>query len=399
MRLQTGFRHIGKEDRQRFATDGYLVIDDPCPLELLDALRTEFESMFRDAWDPGPQVDVDGVMYDHYTGRPGEWHWHRIKNAWKISDNARAVALNPTVLGIIEDLFERKVMPFQTLNFPIGTQQREHSDSFHFQSDPPGNMCGVWIALEDMDMDNGPLIYYPGSHKLPIPTWPEIEAEMGETVLKEDYPTHNDFLMARSAQYERYCQRLIERENLKPEYGTVRKGQAVLWAPNLLHGGAPQNDQSRTRHSQVTHYFLEGCRVFTPLHTEGDHNFWNYPEWIRDPVPTYSPDLLRDTIEAHVPAGSNVIVLAQGNELPELAGRATSHFPQDEQGNFVHLPDDAKRIEHLEELRAQGAQFLVVPKQQLGFLEYGMPALQEHLEDRYTAVVRDGAVCALYPLD
>ena len=32
---------------------------------------------------------------------------------------------------------------------------------------PEGFMCGVWVALEDMDMENGPLVYYPGSHKLP----------------------------------------------------------------------------------------------------------------------------------------------------------------------------------------------------------------------------------------
>jgi len=28
-------------------------------------------------------------------------------------------------------------------------------------------MCGVWLALEDIDADNGPLIYYPGSHRGP----------------------------------------------------------------------------------------------------------------------------------------------------------------------------------------------------------------------------------------
>ena len=28
-------------------------------------------------------------------------------------------------------------------------------------------MCGVWVALEDITEDNGPLHYYPGSHRLP----------------------------------------------------------------------------------------------------------------------------------------------------------------------------------------------------------------------------------------
>jgi len=32
-----------------------------------------------------------------------------------------------------------------------------------------------------------------------------------------------------------------------------------------LHGGTVQTDRSLTRHSQVTHYFFEGCTYYTPL--------------------------------------------------------------------------------------------------------------------------------------
>jgi hypothetical protein len=32
-----------------------------------------------------------------------------------------------------------------------------------------------------------------------------------------------------------------------------------------LHGGAPQKDPRRTRYSQVTHYYFEGCTYYTPL--------------------------------------------------------------------------------------------------------------------------------------
>jgi ectoine hydroxylase-related dioxygenase (phytanoyl-CoA dioxygenase family) len=35
-------------------------------------------------------------------------------------------------------------------------------------------MCGVWVALEDIDMGNGPLIYYPGSHRVPEVTMKEL---------------------------------------------------------------------------------------------------------------------------------------------------------------------------------------------------------------------------------
>src|SRR5262249_3213297 len=44
----------------------------------------------------------------------------------------------------------------------------------------------------------------------------------------------------------------------------VKKGHALIWAANLLHGGSPVADPDRTRHSQVTHYFFANCVWCTP---------------------------------------------------------------------------------------------------------------------------------------
>ena len=115
-----------------------------------------------------PSADDDlGVFYTS----------HRIMDAWKISDNVKTIALNPKSSGILRELYGRKPLPFQTLNFPFGTQQAAHSDTIHFNSKPPGYMAGVWVALEDMDMDNGPLVYYPGSQKLPEVTMQDVGVE------------------------------------------------------------------------------------------------------------------------------------------------------------------------------------------------------------------------------
>lgn len=66
----------------------------------------------------------------------------------------------------------------------------------------------------------------------------------------------------------------------------IEKGQAVIWAANLLHGGAPQKDRERTRHSQVTHYFFEGCKNFAPLLSSPSRRFYIRPTWIRQRPPT-----------------------------------------------------------------------------------------------------------------
>lgn len=167
----------------------------------------------------------------------------RVREAWTFDEDVRRLACEPKVLEMLRFLYQRRPIPFQTLNFEVGTQQATHSDVLHFYSFPRRFMCGVWIALEDMDADNGPLHYYPGSHRLP------------------DYDFH-DLGMARGfedyARYEHFIAALVRQHGLPRRELHVKKGCALVWAANLMHGGSAIKDVRRTRHSQVTHYFFEG---------------------------------------------------------------------------------------------------------------------------------------------
>ena len=91
----------------------------------------------------------------------------RIADGWESIAGIRDLACFSEILSLLEVIYGRPPIPMQTLNFGRGTEQRAHSDNVHFSSVPAGYMCGVWIALEDIDEDNGPLEYYPGSHRLP----------------------------------------------------------------------------------------------------------------------------------------------------------------------------------------------------------------------------------------
>ena len=92
----------------------------------------------------------------------------RLHNTWRFDEDVRAIAVNPRILKILSDVFGRKAWPFSTLNFPVGTQQHFQSDCVHFSSMPERFMCGVWVALEDVSEDAGPLECYPSTHKWPI---------------------------------------------------------------------------------------------------------------------------------------------------------------------------------------------------------------------------------------
>jgi hypothetical protein len=191
----------------------------------------------------------------------------RTQDAWKTVESVKGLALYPPVLRILSLLYGRKPFAFQTLNFPVGTQQLTHSDIIHFSSSPPDFMAGVWFALEDVDAGNGPLHYYPGTHRLPHLTLSDLNVSGSGPDADRVYAEH----------YEPAIQRLVDERGLVRREGHLKKGQAIIWAANLLHGGSPILDQNRTRHSQVTHYFFERCRYWTPLLSGPDCRFARYP--------------------------------------------------------------------------------------------------------------------------
>jgi hypothetical protein len=169
----------------------------------------------------------------------------------------RAIAANAHVMALLSKLYGRRAFPFQTLNFPVGTQQHFHSDSIHFSSVPERFMCGVWLAMEDIHPDAGPLVYYPGSHR-----WPIIQNEMIGKVIDGA----RDFLAQEP--YEATWRALAETSGVQPELFMPKKGQALIWAANLLHGGSRQIDPQRTRWSQVTHYYFDDCVYYTPAYSD-----------------------------------------------------------------------------------------------------------------------------------
>lgn len=181
----------------------------------------------------------------------------RIQDAWMFDEDVRAIATNESVLDLLSKLYGRRAFPFQTLNFPVGTQQEAHSDSVHFSSMPERFMCGVWLAMEDIGPDSGPLFYYPGSHRWPIVT--------NGLIGRRGYGSE-----LRSAQdpYGPAWRALCDANGAQEETFFARKGQALIWCANLLHGGSRQNNPSLTRWSQVTHYYFEECIYYTPAFSD-----------------------------------------------------------------------------------------------------------------------------------
>jgi hypothetical protein len=217
-----------KQQVRQYAEQGYLIIDTGLPESTFDRIIELLQPHFNEP---------------------------RLQDAWKITPLVKEVAGCAKVMDMLRLLYRREPFPFQTLNFHVGSQQKTHSDAIHFYSVPQRFMCGVWVALEDTDENNGPLHYYPGSHKLPF-------YDMSDIGLKgsNDVGHYNQYL-----EYEKFVKNLMEATGQKKQVFKVKKGQALIWSANLFHGGEPILQPGRTRHSQVTHYFFKDCMYYSPL--------------------------------------------------------------------------------------------------------------------------------------
>src|SRR5437764_4461583 len=222
-----------QELARRFHNDGYLALRQAIPHELCDRLRREVE----------PLLAEERAVEER-----------RVQDAWaRGAEASRELAMFPPMLDLLRALYEREPIPFQTLDFKVGTEQHAHADAVHFSCIPPRYMCGVWVALEPTDAGNGPLFYYPGSHRLPELTMYDLAQTLEEI---------------RYHEYEEFQYRLMDQLGMAPAEFHAEKGDAFLWASNIVHGGRPVLEEGRTRWSQVSHYYFEGGIYYTPVFSD-----------------------------------------------------------------------------------------------------------------------------------
>ena len=227
------FDEIIQQQLLQWPYNGYLIIPNFFT-DKVDGVNDEIERLREEN-----KVDFN------FTGR-------KIMDAWQQSDIINAVFKDEKLLRIFEFIFQKKPIPFQTINFNYGSEQKPHSDSIHMTTEPLGYLAAVWVALEDIQINSGELVYYKGSHKL-------------HYVMSEHYNTGNTAIKLGENNYDQYelaIDEIIKTENLKPQFFHAKKGDILIWHANLLHGGSKINEVNLTRKSMVAHYYADGVLCY-----------------------------------------------------------------------------------------------------------------------------------------
>lgn len=226
-----GFRQFQPAVQQKikdWSANGYLILEQLIDTATCDAVNREID-----------QLQEKGKLSFTYG--------NKLMFANKKSPLIKGITLSPALTTLLQFLLDKEVVPFQTINFIQGSGQRAHSDSIHMTTYPLGYLIAVWIALEDVTPDNGPLFYYPGSHKLPYLL--NNDFNEGSTPLrlgKKDYPDYEDML-----------EELVATQSYTRQEFLAKKGDVLIWHANLVHGGAPILNKTLTRKSMVIHYYAK----------------------------------------------------------------------------------------------------------------------------------------------
>jgi len=97
---------------------------------------------------------------------------------------------------------------------------------------------------------------------------------------------------------------------------------------------------------------------------------------------------VRETANSMIPRNATVVVVSRGDEeLLRIGPRRALHFPQDEFGRYAgyHPQDSEAAIAALEEMRARGAEYLLLPSTSFWWLDY-YEGLRRHLDEHYPAI-------------
>lgn len=225
---------------QKWIQDGYVILENVFDSKVLD-----------DVWKTYERACFEGkVPVELFQQASGDLYLGRCLNAHKWVPALKQLYRHPVLMKMASFFLGVEALPFQTITGFAGSEQLPHSDSIHMSSYPLGYLTACWIAFEDIAYESGPLVYYPGSHKLPY-------------LFSHHLPETNDRRYKHTRwygdHYEPAIAKLIQEHDLKPQYFTAKKGDVLFWHANLIHGGSARLNRHLSRRALVAHYFGKGA--------------------------------------------------------------------------------------------------------------------------------------------
>lgn len=239
---------LSNEQRKSWDDNGYLLLENFYSRKHINQVDKVIDDLWLNRQDLNEQYVIDvfvGTEFERrvqFANAPIEArnHPYKLNDLYLTQAVIRELAIGERLAPILQVLLDDSPLICNSLNFEFGSQQRLHFDTFFMPSPTPNKMIATWVALENATRNNGPLTYYPGSHKIK----PYLFSNGSTLRIKEELPQFYDYVYGE-----------IDRLGLKPEILLAKKGDVLIWHSQLFHGGSEILNPKKTRKSLVTHYF------------------------------------------------------------------------------------------------------------------------------------------------
>ena len=160
---------LGDAQIARYRKDGYVLVADLLPSDILDTLRAVTDDIVAGARGIDAHTDALDLEDSH---RPEAPRVRRIKRPHLVHPFYRELAAHPAITAALTPLIGENIRlrPGGKVNIKAagyGAPVEWHQDRA-FYPHTNQDVLAVGILLDDMDADNGPIMFLPGSHMGPI---------------------------------------------------------------------------------------------------------------------------------------------------------------------------------------------------------------------------------------
>lgn len=243
---KTGYDLEGKltEWKER----GVVIFENAVNINYIEALKSDIDYLREHHQDYELSAEIRGVQKSiaEFTREDLNSDGFKFNGIHSISTAAAHLSLTEAVATFLRHVFMSPAVALQSLTFYKGSQQPAHVDYPYVRCQSKlAHLAASWIPLEDIHADSGPLIYYPGSHKLVVSGF--FNWGNGSIVYEPDSTQS-------PAEFSSYLQQRIKETGIKPEIFLPKRGDVLIWHGNLIHQGSEIRNQALTRKSYVTHY-------------------------------------------------------------------------------------------------------------------------------------------------
>ncbi|HEY8587562.1 MAG TPA: phytanoyl-CoA dioxygenase family protein [Rhodanobacter sp.] len=243
---------------------GVVIFENAVDVSYIEALKGDIHYLREHHQDYELSAEIRGVQKSiaEFTQEDLNSDGFKFNSIHGISRAAAHLSLTETVVTFLRHVFRSPAVVLQSLTFYRGSQQPAHVDYPYVRCQTKlAHLAASWIPLEDIHADSGPLIYYPGSHKLDVSGFFDWG---NDSIVYEPDSTKSP------ADLSVYLQQRVRDSGIQPEIFLPKRGDVLIWHGNLIHQGSEIKNQKLTRKSYVTHY--TSYESYPPAHRRPDSN-------------------------------------------------------------------------------------------------------------------------------